>query len=178
MIMKCFGFLFGSLIGKVSLLALTFLIGLISIPLWFEASAPKINLCQLARNPEWYHGKIVTVEADGHSHNGSFSIDVSDCYIKHSSASIWFTEDYKPSADSQVFHRKSPTEVRTARIIVTGRFDAYREKTSCAMHWWIIHTTEMQIKSEITTETIKPPREKTPEEKKESEEAEKHFTVC
>lgn len=153
--MKRFTFRLIYLIGKLILLLSTFLVGTGSTLLWFKISPPTVTLCQLAQNPEWYSGKNVRVEADARSFGAVFIFD-NTCNLpeKTAAAGVWLAEGYKLSGEAQTLYVESENEVRKARIVIIGRFDAHATR-GCWTPKEAIHATSIELKSEITTEPLK-----------------------
>lgn len=152
--MKHFRFLLNSIVGKILLLLSTFLVGVVSHSLWFEVSSPTVTLCQIAQNPERFDGKTIRVEADGRSVFGAVFIADETCSSHDAAAGVWLADGYKPSGEAQNLYAESETEVREARIVATGRFDAHATR-GCWSPKAAIHATSVELKSEITTEPLK-----------------------
>ena len=125
--MNCFVFQFNSLIGKVALLLLTFVIGVTStLLLQFENSPPKvvdslppkITLCELAQNPENYNGKIIQVEGNAQDLDGLIHISDEGCKM----VNVLWAQDKTDTQPQELLSKLDSGKFR-ARILVTGEFD-------------------------------------------------------
>ena len=149
--MKHLIFRFTSLISKVALLFLTFIIGVASTILLSEISPPTVTLCQLAQNPSLYDGRTVRVEADALSIFGTVFISDKTCNLPEAASGVWREQGYEPSVEVKRLYTESDSENYKARILVTGRFDPEATR-GCYVPKFAIKATNIELKSEITSE--------------------------
>lgn len=134
----------------------TFTLGIIGTLLWQEfISPPTVSLCQLARTPHFYTGRIVRVEADASGGFGAVFIYDKSCDLKDTAAasSVWKDEDLEPDLDIRKLYSESESETYQARILVTGRFDPNATR-GCYVPKFAVKATKIELKSEIKTELI------------------------
>jgi len=134
-------------IGAV--VALTaFVIGTCVTLLSFEYVPAKVTLCQLARSPEFYRGRMVTIETDIRN----TLIEDGNCASPDAWANISLTESYVPAADVQkLFSEPEINYFYSARILVTGRFDP-DATLACFGPKAAVRATNIELKSGITVE--------------------------
>ena len=133
--MNCFVFQINNLTGKVTLLLLTFVVGVAStLLLRFEDSPPKgvdslppkITLCQLAQNPESYDGLTVHVEADVDDFDGEPFLFDGDCNPTRTVVGVQRTQDNEFADDKlRSFLAQADSNNSQVRVLLTGKFDAH-----------------------------------------------------
>jgi hypothetical protein len=142
---------------KAILALTTFFIGVAATPYFFELFPPKVTLCQLAQNPDFYSGRRVTIEADA---VGGAGIIIEDgvCTYPDAWTSVWLAEGYEPESAVQQMYSENVTalsKIYKARILVTGRFDP-EATPGCFAPKAAIRATRIELLSEITVDPRQP----------------------
>lgn len=150
----------GLFFSVFSLPIFTFILGNIGTLIWQEfVSPPTVSLCQLVRNPHFYTGRTVRVEADAFGGFGSVFIYDKSCDLKDTAASgVWKAEGFEPGSDVRKLYSESKSETYQARILVTGRFDPNATR-GCYVPKFAVKATKIELKSEIKTGLIKKRKE-------------------
>lgn len=149
--MKPFQLRVVSTMCKIAIMSFTFVMGVVINLIWFEISPPTVTLCDLARYPDWYDGKVVRVEAPAFGiYEGIIIIDES-CNSPDAWAGVGIDRDYGQGSDAEAFINDSRPQIRKARIIVTGRFDP-SASMGCFGPRFGIDATNIELKSAITFE--------------------------
>ena len=154
--MNCFVFQFNSLIGKVALLLLTFVLGVAStLLLRFENSPPKnidslppkVTLCQLVQNPENYNGLTVRVEADADDFDGAPFIFDETCNAPRAVIGVQRTQGYEFTDDElRTLLAQAASNNSQVRILLTGKFDA-NAKFMCFGWKFGIRVTSVELQA-------------------------------
>lgn len=149
-------------VGKVALSLGTFIVGVAAAILLAEVAPPTVTLCQLARNPAWYQGRVVKVEADGQG-GGLFAdsilIEDTSCPSLDAWSSVSLAENVEPVAETRQLFTKSDSDYFKARVVVTGRFDP-NKAAGCYGPKFGLEATKVELKSKITTEPKRKPAHK------------------
>lgn len=124
---------------------ITFTVGTGLTLLSFEYIPAKVTICQLARSPEFYRGRMVTLEAEMRDS----LVEDGSCGSPDSWASVWPAGDYVPGEDVQRLNRESdPDHFYSARILVTGRFEP-DASPGCFGPKAAIRAASIELRSEI-----------------------------
>jgi hypothetical protein len=147
--MKYFALLFNSLIIKVGLLLLTFLIGVAGTLLLHQNSTPtvtvenlppKITFCQLAQNSEYYNDEIIQVEGNAENLDGLIHISDENCQM----VNVLGAQDKTYPQPEELPSKLNSGKFR-ARILVTGEFDS-EETQGCFGTKFAIRATSIKLK--------------------------------
>ena len=111
----------------------------------------KVSLCQLARHPDWYDGKLVRVEAAGSQYYGAVIISDDSCRADDAWAVVMLDESFQASPDLQVFLTDSRSETRKAQVLVTGRFNQNGTR-GCYGPRFGIRGSDVELKSPVVFE--------------------------
>ena len=150
--MKRFIFKFTFIVGKISLLIATFLIGAASTSLWLEFFPPTVTLCEIAKNPKLYEGRKVKLDTLANAYGGMISFEDSACNSAASNAGIRLPEDYKStSQDVQDFLSETNHNFLSARVLITGRIDS-EVIMGCRWSKFRIQATDFQLTSAVIVE--------------------------
>jgi hypothetical protein len=151
--MRHFVFRITFIIGKISLLLATFLIGFASTSLWLELSPPIVTLCEVAKNPKQYQGKTVRLATSVQTHYGYFFFRDENCNFGGLDAVIDLPEDYKPKSEQvQNFISENNENYLSAQIMITGEIDTTRKYQDYSPKF-VIKATEVELTSEVTVES-------------------------
>jgi hypothetical protein len=147
--MKYFVLQFNGLTIKIGSLLLTFLVGVAStlfVPqnstptVTIENLPPKVSLCQLAQNPEYYNGKIIQVEGNAEDLDGLIHISDEGCKMVNV---LW--AQGKTFTQPQELLSKLDSGKFRARILATGEFD-FEGTQGCFGTKFAIRATSITLK--------------------------------
>lgn len=121
----------------------------------FEYYPPKVTVCQLAGNPEFYRGRLVTIEAEA---LGRYGIVIEDgaCKAPDAWVAVWPAEGYESGPEVQKMYSENVTDLKftyKARVRVTGRFDP-DATPGCFAPKAAFRATSIELTSPVTTEPI------------------------
>lgn len=129
---------------------LTFAVGVSVSFITYLFVPATVSLCQLARNPGWYNGKLVRVEASAMEIYGAVTIWDESCKGIGAGAVVMEDESFQPSAEVASF--LSPTLMgREAEVLVIGRFDQ-NATMGCFGPRFGIHTSSIELRSPVRFE--------------------------
>ena len=115
-----------------------------------------VPFCEVVQHPTWYQWALVRVEGPARAIYGSAIIYDPSCKAEESAAVIFRDEGFQTSPDVESFLADSNAEVRSAQVLVTGRFDPDATMGCFGPHLGI-HASQIELKLPVTLEP-RPPR--------------------
>ena len=136
----------------------TLLFGVGACFLWFYFVPVTVSLCDLAQHRDWYDKRIVRVAAAASGVGESvLIIGDSGCDPSASLAMIVLAKGYVPKPEIQAFLQPSVTDsepqIRSANIVVIGRFDKHASM-GCFTPEFGIRVSNVELKSEVMLEPL------------------------
>ena len=135
----------------------TLMFGVGASLLWFYFVPVTVSLCDLAHHRDWYHKRIVRVAAAASGVGESVLIGDSGCDPNDSLAFIMLAKGYVPKPEIQAFLQPSVTDsepqIRSANIVVIGRFDKHASM-GCFTPEFGIWASNVELKSEVLIEPL------------------------
>lgn len=129
----------------------TFTLGVGAYFLWFYFVPIPVSMCELARHPDWYDGKIIRVEAPAIGAYSGITLYDEGCNPGESAAFIELDNGYLPKSEVRAFLVSSTPLIRKADVIVVGRFDK-NASMGCFGPKFGIVATEIALQSTISFE--------------------------
>ncbi len=129
----------------------TFIFGVGLYFLWYYFIPVPVSLCELARHPDWYNGRIVRVAAPARNFYERTIILDEGCNLEDSWAVVIEREGYLSNPEARAFLAPSETWIKKADMVVTGRFD--KDATpGCYGPKFGIDATEVEVKQPVSFE--------------------------
>lgn len=136
----------------------TFAFGVGAYFLWFYFIPVPVSLCDLARHPDWYDGRVVRVAAPASSFYGFTMIVDEGCALDESAAVIMQDKGYIPTPEMQAFLADSGPLIKKADVVVVGRFDKHATMGCFSPKFGIV-ATDIELKHLISYEHFTPSEE-------------------
>ena len=147
------------LIQALTSATITFVIGIVVTTVWSLMFPKQVSLCELARNPAAYDGKLVRVEALGSITSAPIFSDnyviitESGCSETDGWASVQLDGSIRLSPETDEFVNSTRPEIRRAKVVVEGRFDQWASLGCFSPKFGIKHA-RMTIVSTVITEPL------------------------
>lgn len=148
-------------IKAAPVILITFVIGVLATLLWARLYSRRVSLCELARNPASYDGKLVRIEASGSVISSTlFSENSVSVYERGCSetnpgtgAGVWLDPDIKLSPEADEFVNSHAPGIRDARVVVEGVFDQWAT-LGCFTPQFGIKNATLTLKSPVTSQPL------------------------
>jgi hypothetical protein len=147
------------LIGALISGSITFMIGMLVTSAWSLMFPRQVSLCELARTPGAYDGKLVRVEALGSVTSSpvfseSYVIIVEvGCSESDGWASVQLDGSSRLTTEADEFVNSTRPESRRAKVVVEGRFDRWAS-LGCFSPKFGIKGAQITIVSPVITEPL------------------------
>lgn len=149
------------IITAITSLIITFILGvLVNIGSGFVYHR-RVSLCQLARNPAAYQGKLVRIEASGSvllsrvlQENYLIDIYEAGCDVPKASAIVQLEKNVTLSRETNEFINFQTEEIRSAEVVVEGVFDQRGERSICFGPQFAIKSATLTVKSPVTSQLL------------------------
>jgi hypothetical protein len=107
-----------------------------------------VSLCDIARDPDWYDGKSVRVQASASAFYGSVLISDMKCFGKEHTSVVMDIHNIAVSPEVGAFIDDSKPEIHDADILVIGRFDQ-NATPGCFGPRFGIHAVSVELRSAV-----------------------------
>jgi hypothetical protein len=137
---------------------ITFIIGVLAFMIWARLYTRRISLCEIARNPARYNGRLVRIETFG-SVLSSRLIEENSVFIYEracsdtglgTNAGVWLDPDFELSREADEFVNSRTPEIREAKVVVEGLFDQWATM-GCFTPQFGIKDATLTLESPVTT---------------------------
>ncbi|MFZ0063725.1 MAG: hypothetical protein WAL47_16960 [Pyrinomonadaceae bacterium] len=139
-----------------SVIAILFL-GVGTSFLWSYFVPVNVSLCDLAHHRDWFDKRIVRVAAAASGVGEGIIVGDSRCDLSYAMAVIILAQGYVPKPEIEAFLQPSGTEsepqIRSANVVVIGRFDKHATM-GCFSPEFGIRAFNPELKSNVLVEPL------------------------